>query len=697
MTSGSVSSVSFSLKFLVSLLHSRCRIRLHLVARDDCCRGTMMRGQVYVHTAMVIAASFYYTTAALLNPHSLQLISQRYQYFDAYALSPTKRRSSTSFYHDEKRLTRNETGGLHFNPAVWSSSSSSSKPPLPFLSESLTGRVPVHHSTDTELPIHTRKHHVSASISIHNAIRQVHAIFDLYGSTSTSTSSTADTLIHMSPDLALTTLQGVVVQSVDIMNQQKKEKLESCNSDRDNDSDSDIDNNIIMEQLHALVWRLTDDLCLVPSRRVLETLCGIRQMTWISSQPQQPTKFNDNDCRQKQNNLQTVSRIARLLLLADRYEFERTTRAGGTCKKQFGLSVSSDCTFLIQLLEFTVHHYVPMSFEVWELYCTAHNRQQHNKYPAPPRQMYSYMLTTLAHSPLEWKVRQTRVVQDMTHSSLRTQQQCRSCENYDCKYKPTANELFGALDTAAQNGRVQDAAWLLRQLMPMKRNGVDMDMDSESIRTRFFQALFRSTEPGALRYMEKLFSLSNGSGWQSVDRGKLLLQKFSLEKTPGAGKRAQACFQHMENGLDDWQPDGETILCVVVAYLQENNMTLSNVMDADSFVRRCVGEYGRQHDDRKATGANTNTQPYPWPVFDRLLEAYASCGAATDAEALLAADTLFRFFLVQHREGNVAEEPHNGHLKSILSKWKHHPNATGAQKSLEYVRIVQGLGRVDVD
>jgi hypothetical protein len=43
-----------------------------------------------------------------------------------------------------------------------------------------------------------------------------------------------------------------------------------------------------MEQLHALVWTLVEDLSLVPPRPVLETLCCIRQQrtSWTSQQPE---------------------------------------------------------------------------------------------------------------------------------------------------------------------------------------------------------------------------------------------------------------------------------------------------------------------------------------------------------------------------------------------------------------------------
>jgi hypothetical protein len=151
----------------------------------------------------------------------------------------------------------------------------------------------------------------------------------------------------------------------------------------------------------------------------------------------------------------------------------------------------------------------------------------------------------------------------------------------------------------------------------------------------------------------------------------------------------------MKEQLDDWRPDGEAVQLVLAAHLKEENMTLSNVLDADSFVRRCVREcclrgFGVDSLDSEKTTGNPS---YPWPVFERLLEAYTSCGGAATADALLAADSFFQFFLVEHRNGNVAEEPHNGHLKSILLKWKHYPNATGVQKSIEYVRFVHDPGR----
>jgi hypothetical protein len=588
------------------------------------------------HPALVISASFYYTAKALLNPDSIRVPSQRYR----HVLAPTKRRS-TSFHSDETRLTRNETGG--FNPA-WRSSES-----LPFLSESLE-RV---HPT-AALPTY------NVSASIQNAIRQVHAIFDLYNTT-TST-STAESLL--SPDLALMTLQGVVVQSVDIMYKDLSFGLVG--------RDENVEVCVVMDQLHALVWRLVEDLCLVPPRQVLETLCSIDQH--MICRTSQQSALGDN--AQK---VQAVSRIARLL--SGWYEWSRGS-------DQFGLSLpQSNCTlYLIQLLEFVVQHQVPMSSDLWKLYYTAHQQQQQQS--PPPRKVYSHVLNTLTlHSTTEWKMRQTRILQDMVCLLLH---QPPGSENY----QPTAKELLQALDTAAENGRIQDAAWLLRQLHLMK------GVDKEWVQTRFFQALFHATDPGALAYMERLFTTlpNDGDGWQSVDRGKLLLRKFAFQQqTPGIGKRSQACFQLTKEQFDDWRPDGEAVQLVVAAHLKEENMTLSNVLNADSFVRRCVRECylrGRGVDSIDSNQKTTDYLSYPpWPIFDTLLATYISCGAATAADALLAADSLFQFFMVQHRKGNVAEEPHNGHLKSILLQWKQHPNATGVQKSLEYVRLVQDLGR----
>jgi hypothetical protein len=525
---------------------------------------------------------------------------------------------------------RNETGG--FNPA-WRSSKS-----IPFISESLER---VHPSAALTT------HKVSASIQ--NAISQVHAIFDLYNTTTSTL--TAESLL--SPDLALVALQGVVFQSVDIMYQGPDFGLVG------NDGKGEVC--VIMEQLHALVWRLVEDLCLVPPRPVLETLCCIRQerASWTSQQP----ALDDNA-----QNVQAVSRTARLL--SGWYEWSRDSDPFGLSSRQ------SNCTlYLIQLLEFVVQHQVPMSSDLWELYCTAQEQPQ----SPPPRKVYSHVLATLTlHSTTEWKVRQTRILQDMVRLLLPQP----PGSQY---YQPTVKELLQALETAAENGRVQDAAWLLRQLHLIK------GVDKELVQTRFFQALFYATEPGALAYMEQLFALPN-DGWQSVDRGKLLLRKFASQQTPGIGKRSQACFQLMKEQLSHWRPDAEAVQLVVAAHLKEENMTLVNVLNADSFVRRCVRECCLRGcgvdslDSLKTTGNPT----YPWPVFDTILVAYVSY---TAADALLAADSLFQFFLVQHRKGNVAEEPHNGHLKSILLKWKHHPNATGVQKSLEYVRLVQDLGR----
>jgi hypothetical protein len=74
-----------------------------------------------------------------------------------------------------------------------------------------------------------------------------------------------------------------------------------------------------------------------------------------------------------------------------------------------------------------------------------------------------------------------------------------------------------------------------------------------------------------------------------------------------------------------------------------------------------------------------------------MLEFY-STSLYADAEAHEAADQLYQFFLVQHRNGNIEEQPDSFHLGHILRLWNLEPmGSVGAHKSLEYLRLFDGL------
>jgi hypothetical protein len=177
---------------------------------------------------------------------------------------------------------------------------------------------------------------------------------------------------------------------------------------------------------------------------------------------------------------------------------------------------------------------------------------------------------------------------------------------------------------------------------------------------------------------------------------KLLLRKCSMERVPGSGRRAERIFYRSLRALNatGWRPDAECVYYVVACYLQEHS--LSHIRMADRFVRQCIQDFGllpvQQH-----AGSTSCTS---WRIFDRLLESYSMLAAvnATDESKLIKrADELFRFFLVQHRNGRVvAEEPDEHHLGHLVRLWNRGNDGSTAantthEKVAEYYQLMRDL------
>jgi hypothetical protein len=214
----------------------------------------------------------------------------------------------------------------------------------------------------------------------------------------------------LSPDLAWTTLQGVVQQSVYVLYDDIHDPIllgdERC---------------FILQQLHTLVWRMVQDLHLIPPRRVLETLCNIDLVV--------ATYSYTGDSRD-QGALASV-----VLLLTGWYEWWTADN-----ESAFGLATPPSL-YLRDLLEFAIQHKVPMSPDLWNLYMIAHSQR-------PPRVVYSLLLNLMRDSTSEWKALMTCVLQDMTYLA-----EDPFVDPID--YHPTADELFQVLEIVASSGQVQ--------------------------------------------------------------------------------------------------------------------------------------------------------------------------------------------------------------------------------------------------
>eukprot|EP00977_Amphora_coffeiformis_P003652 scaffold710_cov171-Amphora_coffeaeformis.AAC.21 len=403
----------------------------------------------------------------------------------------------------------------------------------------------------------------------------------------------------------------------------------------------------LLEDVECLVWRLRD-FDLIPSLRVLEAVWAMQL-------------FHRNNRAEKAS--KQVGR--QVNLLSHWREWSSIKRVG----YRRGLQPPRE-SYLVDLLRYAADENVSMSFTLWELY------QSVSQDPKTPcgRIIYSYVLKILAQSPSSWSVRQRRVCNEMiTRSKL-----------IDPLW-PSPDEVRIALEAAAAAGRAQDAAWLLRTLKMCPDHSDELEHEC---RTLFLKALFYTDEPGSLMYMEELF-LSEKWENDTSDHWKLLLQKYTQSNEVGVGARAEGVFQAMENRhrdkCSDWMPDLQSLYHVVQAYLNEPQRSLLHVLDATRLVKRCVTSYDLYRADNES----------PIRIFDTLLAAYDDY-ARTDTRAVKAADELFRFFMVQHRNGRVRdEEPDRFILGHILRHWnrqfKKDLLQKGAHKSLEYFRLFRTL------
>ena len=403
----------------------------------------------------------------------------------------------------------------------------------------------------------------------------------------------------------------------------------------------------LLEDVECLVWRLRD-FDLIPSLRVLEALWEMQL-------------FHRNNQAEKAS--KQVGR--QVNLLAHWREWSSIQRSGYRSALQ-----PPQESYLVDLLRYAADENVSMSFTLWELYESV---SQDPKTPCG-RIVYSYVLRILAQSPSSWSVRQRRVCNDMiTRSKLQD------------PLRPSPDELRNALEAAAITGRAQDAAWLLRTLGMCPEHS---DKLTEECRTLFLKALLHSDEPGSLMYMEELI-LSGKWENDTPLHWKMLLRKYAQSGKTGCGARAERAFRAMENRnrdtRTDWTPDVQSLYITVHAYLNEPNRSLLHVLDATRLVKRCMTSYDLYCSESE----------HPIRIFDTLLAAFNDY-ARTDPKAVIAADELFRYFMVQHRDGRVRdEEPDRFILGHILRHWnrqfKKDLLQKGAHKSLEYFRLCRTL------
>lgn len=399
----------------------------------------------------------------------------------------------------------------------------------------------------------------------------------------------------------------------------------------------------LLEEVESLVWRLRN-FDLIPSLRVLQALWEMQQYHTV----------NLAEKASKQVGRQVN-------LLAHWREWS-----------QKGQLSPPPISYLVGVLQYAASEHVSMSFTLWELYQAV---SRDTEVPCE-RVLYSHVLKVLSQSPSSWNVRQRRVCQDMITQSRRKLIQ---------PFWPTPEEINDALEATVPVGRAQDAAWLTRILEMSPECCEDM---KKECRRLFLKALLYSDDPGSLLYMEELL-FSGKRENESIEDWKILLNKCVRWNQVGCGERAAIVLHKIEQKCEEngelWTPDAEILGSVVQAYLNEPDRSLQHLLQATRVVKRCITKYKTYSSSHKSQ----------FRLFDKLLGAFDEY-ARTDPIALKEADDLFRFFVVQHRDGRVeSEEPGPFHLGHILRyynrQYRKETLRRGAGKSLEYFRLFRSL------
>ena len=460
------------------------------------------------------------------------------------------------------------------------------------------------------------------------AVTQVSALLDLYNSTTLGTTSDAE----ISGQIVSKAFEGLIERLFQV----RKQTIDGR----------------ILEWLESLLWRI-GELQLVPTYKSVETL-------WLMQQ-QYSQQLHAQETPGKQ-----VGRSVRLLM-----EWSIHSENSG---RELG---RPPYEYVIYTLTLAKETNVTMSFRMWDLYS---HLQAHDAELS--RDLFELFLEILSTSPGSWKARQCDVLQDLERRYRTTG---------DISFQPSVAELQSALVAAARYGRAAEATWLFRVLRERQTK-----TQTHTSLNLWFQAICKSKELGSAAYVEHLLESAQADDETSdyYDLKFLLnnryyynmaLQKWAVTRTPGSGKRAEALFEkmvsiHKETGNVGMRPNEESLHHVVLAYAREEPATLQNLRDAHGFLQRSLQQLGSLRQESSTRH---------WRTFDNLLEAYSKF--YDDPASAAAADKLFRFFLVQHRDGNVSEEPDQYHLGHLLRIWNKAPTNYGTQKSLEFYQLMDSL------
>ena len=481
--------------------------------------------------------------------------------------------------------------------------------------------------------------------SIENAISQVNGILDLY----------QQDLAMITNDVAMSSSSLLYTRvALDAMESVIAHCLEESNN-------SIIIHDSLLEQLETLVWRCSDmEIC--PSLSILSGLWSLQQQSFTL---QNNAMTNDGSFKAPKAS-KHVGRSVRLLTTWYRWA------------EQHGQVDKPPQDLFVYILDFAMDQHVTMSYALWDLYrflLQEYNTNETDDYRLDGK-IYHGMLSILSFSNRQWNTRVVQVLRQMNVHVL----------NGHHEYQPTVKELQMALVDTARAGRVHECVELLQMMQQVD------PVATRSCQIHFVEALLQNNETGSALYMDKFVSQIwdvTGQG-DATDRQRaydLLLRKWATSETQGAGQYAEKAFDRMVTGAIGKMGAKamvQAVYNVVMSYLREPSIGLSQIMSADSFVRKCVAR-----NDLATRPANETARNFP--VFDRILSAYCHIDRSDSPHVAFLTERLFQFFLLQYRKGKVMEEPNSFHLGHLLRLWNKSTSISAARKSLEYFRLLQAM------
>lgn len=531
------------------------------------------------------------------------------------------------------------------------------------------------------------------------ALEQVHAILDLYGNNTGHQDS-------ISADVLMTAVKSLIQR-------QRKDRMALTTS--------------TLCRLEELVWRF-QHLGLRLTSTLLEEIWDLQQMDLQKrSQTQQLSRRYCHSL---------VERQAKLLLC-----WMQWSQQGQPHRKQetyFDSLVRPPPPHnVLSTLQLAVRANASLYPSLWDLYLSLQNQTGCSVSTLicsvstmnMSRVYFSSMFRLSLATPSETS-KTLQVLQDMERHCQETGQS---------SYRPTIFELQGALEAASIDGSATEASWSFQHLLAFSDDDDDIEDSSNNAsgltsisdekvgywRLLLLQAILRSPDAASnlasvALYAQRLIrhwrfqpQLSGGTIVQPHrDLYHELLKAWASSRRSGAGQSAEAVYiQMVDHNASSLQPQLETnvnrwassyptierqlpiedcVHQVVLAYLQDTPLSLQNIRRADGFVRKSILARQPSFGHLLAIQSNQTEADHriALPTIEAILAAYAAI-APSDQRAIKPAERLFRFLLVQHRDGRTNEEPNPTHLQYVLDLAE--DAAHGDEICVELFRLVSSL------